>query len=121
MLSSLPQPRLTTRFLDTPPVEEETLGDLVDSKYRKRFSFPSMIRLGYACSPLITASRLPENIMIASRRDYIDSLLNEWPDDLLQPTQLSPDFWGYYEYLLAPIRRLQNRPSWFHGRATVPR
>lgn len=97
-----PSHRLTTRYLDTPPVEEETLGDLVGFEVSEALQVP----LHDIAWDMLLSSHHGEKasrklLWIASRRDYIDSLLNEWPDDLLQPTQLTPDFWGYYEYLLA--------------------
>jgi len=39
-------------------------------------------------------------LWVATRKEYVDSILAEWPPQALMPTQVTADFWAIYECLL---------------------
>lgn len=98
----VPSHRLTARFLDTPPVEENSLDDLVAFEVSEALQVP----IGDIAWDMIISSRRGDDpkkkvLWIAARKGYVDNLVGAWPEDRLSPTQITPDFWSYYEFLLA--------------------
>ncbi len=112
VIAIAPSDRLTTRFLDTPPIETDTLSDLV------AFEVSEALQVSIddiAWDMLISSEHGDEPkkklLWIAARKEYIHNLMSEWPEDRLSPTQLTPDFWGYYEYLLGTDATCLHAPS----------
>ncbi|MGC9329175.1 MAG: hypothetical protein ACP5I1_16195, partial [Candidatus Hinthialibacter sp.] len=96
-----PSHRLTARFIDTPPVEDDTLNDLTAFEVSEALQVPiEKIAWDMHISSQHGESEKKKLLWIAARKEYIDNLLHAWPEDRLSPTQLTPDFWAYYEFLL---------------------
>ena len=97
----VPSHRLTARFLETPPASDDTIRDLVAFEVSEALQVPID---GIAWDMILSSdhgkSEEKHLLWIATRREYIEGLLNSWPDNVLVPTQLTADFWAYYEFLL---------------------
>lgn len=101
VIAIAPSHRLTARFLETLSVEEGTLADLVAFEVSEALQVPiNDIAWDMLISSKIEGDAKKKLLWIAARKGYIDNLLSVWPKDRLSPTQITPDFWGYYEYLL---------------------
>jgi hypothetical protein len=108
----VPSHRLTARFLDTPPVEEDSLDDLVAFEVSEALQVP----IGDIAWDMIISSRHGDDpkkklLWIAARKGYVDNLVGAWPEDRLAPTQVTPDFWSYYEFLLGADDSLLAEPA----------
>ncbi len=106
-----PSHRLTARFLETPPAEEENIRDLVS------FEVSEALQLtieDVAWDMIISSHHGNETakqlLWIATRKEYVHSLLQEWPENILIPTQITPDFWAIYEFVLAREETLLEEP-----------
>ncbi|RJP19731.1 MAG: hypothetical protein C4527_26320 [Candidatus Omnitrophota bacterium] len=49
-------------------------------------------------------------LWVATRKEYVDSLLEEWPENTLNPTQITPDFWALYEFVLGIHKEIFENP-----------
>ncbi len=97
----VPNHRLTARFLETPPTEEENIRDLV------AFEVSEALQLSVddvAWDMLISSEHqeaaVKQLLWVATRKGYLKSILDEWPEHALVPRQITPDFWAVYEFLL---------------------
>ncbi len=119
-----PSHRLTARFLEAPAAEGETLSDLVSFEVSEALHVPIE---DISWDMLISSGREAEEktqlLWVAARKEYIDELLHSWPEDRLAPTQVTPDFWGYYEYILGADPSFLDEPSMIitqeDGRASI--
>lgn len=97
----VPSHRLTARFLETPPTSEDNIRDLVAFEVSEALQVPIE---GIAWDMILSSdhgnSEEKHLLWIATRREYIEGVIGAWPDNTLVPTQLTADFWAYYEFLL---------------------
>lgn len=96
-----PSHRLTARFLETPPTAEDTVRDLVAFEVAEALQIPNE---AIAWDMLISSgheeAEAKHVLWIAARKEYLDGLLKAWPENKLEPTEITADFWAPYEYLL---------------------
>ncbi|MBN2327525.1 MAG: PilN domain-containing protein [Candidatus Omnitrophica bacterium] len=112
VIVAAPSHRLTARFIDTPPVEADTLADLTAFEVSEALQVPiEKIAWDMHISSKHGEEAKKKLLWIAARKEYIDNLLHAWPEDRLSPTQLTPDFWAYYEFLLGNDAERLERPA----------
>ena len=116
--------RLTARFLEAPAAEEETLNDLVSFEVSEALHVPlEDISWDMLISSGHETGAQTQLLWVAARKEYVDELLHSWPEDRLAPTQVTPDFWGYYEYILGADPAFLDEPSMIitqeDGRASI--
>ncbi|MEW6236740.1 MAG: hypothetical protein AB1656_15255 [Candidatus Omnitrophota bacterium] len=115
---------LTARFMETPPADIQDIGELAAFEVSEALQVPIE---EIAWDRLISSAHgdaMEKHLLwVAARKDFIDSLMEEWASSDLAPTQVTPDFWGLYEFLLSLDEESLKTPtvivSQEGGRATI--
>ena len=107
-----PSHRLTARFLETPPTEEETIRDLVSFEVSEALQVPIReIAWDYHLSSHHGESLQKELLWAAARKETIKSMLADWDGQSLRPSRISPTFWSVYEFLVHANASLLAEPA----------
>jgi hypothetical protein len=107
-----PSHRLTARFLETPPASDDSIRDLVAFEVSEALQVPiSEIAWDMHLSSAHEDSPEKDILWIATRKEYIDGIRQAWPEGQLEPDQMTADFWGVYEFLLAADPDILTQPA----------
>ncbi len=97
----VPSHRLTARFVEIPPTDGEHIGELVEFEVSETLQVP----IEQISWDLLVSSKHEETtdnhlMWVAAKKEYLDTLLSHWPQNVLFPTQITPVFGAVYEHLL---------------------
>ncbi len=101
MILVAPNYRLSTRFMETPPTDMENVRELVSFEVSEGLQ----VSLDEIAWDMLISSRHGEEevkhlIWVATRKNFIDSLIHDWNENGVILDQVTPDFWAIYEFLL---------------------
>lgn len=108
----VPNHRLTARFMETPPAADDEISGLVSFEVSETLQVPVD---DIAWDMLISSAHgidMQKHVLwVAARKDFIHSLVREWADNNLPPSQITPDFWAIYEFLISLDEASLNDPT----------
>jgi len=101
VLFTAPSQRITARYLETPPTDEENLEELIEFEVSEALQIePDEIAWDSIRSSQHGQGEIKHLLWVATRKDYINTLLKAWPRDFYTPTRITTDLGPVYEYLL---------------------
>ncbi len=112
VLYIVPFHRMTARFLETPPTEDENIRELAAFEVAEALQVP-IEEIAWDMHLSSRHGDEPEKQLLwtATREEFVDSILDSWPPNHLVPTQLTADLWAVYELILGEDETVLSDPA----------
>lgn len=107
-----PAHRVTARFMETPPADEDAVAGLVSFEVGEALNLEiEDIAWDYWISTRHGEGDTRRLLWIAARKKFVSEWLEGWPSNRLPVSQVSPDVWAFYEYALRAEGGLLSQPA----------